>query len=584
MGCKLTKQDKMNEVNEERKKIFQTEKIPSDEFLCPNENCKYIPEILSLQVDNKEIEFKCKRCGEKIVKSEDYQSKLEQNNYFYTECIYCKSISKDNEDFFSYCYDCRKEFCTNEECKRKHEAEHEKKNGKEHENQKTKEKQFKIIKINEKKKKCLRHYDQEINNYCFDCKANVCILDLKGHKTHKITKLSKLDKDLKKSKKIIKEKNQKLLRIIGFNEAILNSFDKHKNNYFYLKSLRNIYISLYRENQRDSKDLLFLLNDYENKIKNSEKVSNRIFIAKKVNIKREDDKLLFNNKKINNEDIKQLSQIKFNNLKEIHLSGNEITDIELLCNISLPYLELLNLSYNKIKNITPLGQLNTPKEFKYLFIQNNQIEDIQVFIDCYSSFKYLEILRLDENNIDENSDSYKAFTEKYDGKDNQDAKDIKDNIIITSSYINEIRKKYKINYDLGEIELKGTKESNLILRKLFIIITQKNQNKIRKLNLSNNKIVDPSLLNRIQFDFLEELDLSLNQIKNLNFLERMNAKNLTNLLLDNNYINDLSPLEKYKKRFHHLNYISLKNNNFDFEQPKNKLILKKLSIRNDYSI
>ena len=590
MGCLLCKQVK---INEETKKIFQSKLIPSDEFLCSNCS-EFIPEILSIHFDNMKIDFECKKCSKIKENYENYQLKLDYHNYFYTPCYYCKQTSQNNEDFFFYCYDCRKEFCSKEKCQKEHEKDHEEENGKEPGKENGKEpeeikiRKEKIIKVNEKKKKCLKHYGQEVNIFCKDCKENVCKLDLNGHITHEITKLSYFEKDFIKNKIIIEEKNEQLLKIIGFNEALLNAFDKHKNNYNYLKSLENIYNSLEKDKERDSNDLIFLLNDFENKIKKSKKASNNIYIAKKMDIEREKDKLIFFNKKINDENIKCISQIKFNNLKVINLSENEITDIKPLCNISLPYLELLNLSENKIENIAPLGQLNSLK-LKYLFIQKNQIEDIQVFIDYYeSNFKYLEILRLDENKIDDKSNSYEEFVKLYNGENNQVYKKVKDNIIITSSYIVEINQKYNINYNENseEIELKGTDESNLILRKLFIIVSQKNQNKIQKLNLSNNKIVNPSLLNFIQFDFLEKLDLSLNKITNLDFIERLNAKELTDLLLNNNNINDLSPLKNCKKYFPRLRYISLKDNNFDFEQPKNKLILRELenlSVRNDFN-
>ena len=61
-----------------------------------------------------------------------------------------------------------------------------------------------------------------------------------------------------------------------------------------------------------------------------------------------------------------LSMIKFNQLKEIDLSENEIIEIEPICNMNLPFLEFLNLSYNNIKNIEPLGELNS-KKLKYLY-------------------------------------------------------------------------------------------------------------------------------------------------------------------------------------------------------------------------
>ena len=344
----------------------------------------------------------------------------------------------------------------------------------------------------------------------------------------------------------------------------MNCFKKQKNNYLYLINLNNIFRALEREKYRDSNDLKLLLNDFDNEIKNSEKAIIKIFNEKDIKIEREEENLLLSNKQINDENIKLISQIKFNNLKEINLSENEITNIEPLCNINLPYLVLLNLSYNKIINIEPLGEINSRK-LKYLFIQNNQIEDFEVFFDndYQSNFSSLSILRLEENKIKEDSDTFKKLEKKY--KD----------IVISDSYFKRLKGKYKIIYNEKddkngkEIQIKDTKEGDSILKDLFIIISHKNKNRITKLNLKNNKIVDPSLLNRIQFDSLEELDLSGNNIKNLNFLKGMKAKNLKYLYLDNNYINDLSPLKNYdyKNVFEDLTII-LKKNNFDEKDPK----------------
>lgn len=88
-----------------------------------------------------------------------------------------------------------------------------------------------------------------MNQFCYDCKENACKLDSKKHFAHKMTFLSQLENDFENSKEIIKKKNKELLKIIGINEAILNSFDKHKNNYFYLKSLKNVSKSFEREIQ-----------------------------------------------------------------------------------------------------------------------------------------------------------------------------------------------------------------------------------------------------------------------------------------------------------------------------------------------
>jgi Leucine-rich repeat (LRR) protein len=276
--------------------------------------------------------------------------------------------------------------------------------------------------------------------------------------------------------------------------------------------------------------------------------------------------------------------IKFNQLKEINLSENEITDIEPICIMNLPFLEFLNLSYNKIKNISPLGELNSRK-LKYLFLQNNQIEnleDIKFLCDC--DYPNLKILRFENNKIQENSDPFKKFFDKYKKKQF---------IIVTNAKIDEIKIKYSIEYDerSEKIEVQGVEEKKenevldnkkedeedeLLLKNLFIIISQKNENRIKTLKLSNCKIKNPSILNRIQFDFLEELDLSINNIKNLKFLKGMRAKCLKNLFLNDNCICDLSLLYNLedKKLFPDLELISLVNNKFNLED-KDKEELKK---------
>ena len=78
------------------------------------------------------------------------------------------------------------------------------------------------------------------------------------------------------------------------------------------------------------------------------------------------------------------------------------------------------------------------KNLKYLFIQNNQIEDVQVFTEFSSNFNSLEILRLDNNKINENSDSFKKLL-LFNKKNNQ--------IIVTNNKIDEIKKLYNIEYN-----------------------------------------------------------------------------------------------------------------------------------------
>ena len=306
----------------------------------------------------------------------------------------------------------------------------------------------------------------------------------------------------------------------------------------------------------------FLFTSFNNEIKISDKAVKKIFDEKEIEIDREEENLILSNKKLNDEHIKTISMIKFNQLKKIDLSENEITKIDSLCNIILPFLEFLNLSFNKIKNMEPLGEINS-KHLKYLFIQNNQIEDIQIFLNPNFNFPLLEILRLENNKIEENSDSFKKLLKLY----NQ-----KNIILVTNKKIDELKNKYNIEYNenMEEVKIEGTKEGDSMLKDISIIISQKNKNRIRKLKLPGNNIENPSILNNFQFDFLEVLDLGFNNIKNMRFLKGMKAKELKRLYLNNNFINDLSPLYNIKEYFPNLEMIDLNNNNFNPEESKYK--------------
>jgi len=137
-------------------------------------------------------------------------------------------------------------------------------------------------------------------------------------------------------------------------------------------------------------------------------------------------------------------------------------------------------------------------------------------------------------------------------------------IIVTNEKINEIKSLYNIecNENMEEFKVDRTEKGDSMLKNIFIIISSKNKNRLKKLNLKDNKIEDPSILSRIQFNFLEELDLSINNIKNLNFLKGIKAKKLVDLYLDHNNIKDISALYNIKEFFPCLKNISLYNNNF----------------------
>ena len=145
------------------------------------------------------------------------------------------------------------------------------------------------------------------------------------------------ESEFNRYKEIIKQKDEQLKKIIKFNDIIIESNEKYQNNYFHLKSLKNISNSLRKEKLRDSNDIKFLLNTFNNDIDISNKAIDKFFDEKDVKIERQEENLILSNKKLNDENIKCISLIKFNQLIDIDLSENEITNIESLCKVNLPF-------------------------------------------------------------------------------------------------------------------------------------------------------------------------------------------------------------------------------------------------------
>jgi Leucine-rich repeat (LRR) protein len=255
----------------------------------------------------------------------------------------------------------------------------------------------------------------------------------------------------------------------------------------------------------------------------------------------------------------------------------------------LPYLEWIDLSDNKIQDITPLTKLK--ETLKRIYLQNNQIKDIKPFLD--SDFPELEKLRIDsENLIKKESNDFSELKTKFGKK-----------LIYNEYGIKEFLEEYNINHDYSiringqvfESERKNIKDKieesesgktkdidkivindldldenkfNLLIKDLYLIIPKDNE--IRKLGLQNNKIKDIPLISRLYLPYLEVLDLSVNNLTNLNFLNEINFKNIKYLFLDNNKINNVIPLDNYIKSMYEF-YSNANYDNNISNEPKLKL-------------
>ena len=342
-----------------------------------------------------------------------------------------------------------------------------------------------------------------------------------------------------------KKINSELNNIVEFNDCILKNAEILKNKYYFLKSIINIGKSFEEGNKRNSKDIKWLLRIIGQDIENSEEAIQRLINIKNIQLYRKDKYLHLNSRELEDLGLKYISQIRFNQLKEIDISENNITNIEPFNIMSLPFLEFLNLSHNIIQIIESVSKLKS-KNLKYIFLQNNKIEDIETFLE--SDFPAIKILRAEDNNLNEENEEDKEkkrnrikILEKINSKYPKKFiyRPIKEQI---EKFKERYELEFEFSYDIERIELNDRFGGDEMIKYLFLIITYKPKNKIKKLILRNNNIKDPSILNRINFSRLEVLDLSVNEITNLNFLLDMKAENLKYLYLDNNQFKDIYPL------------------------------------------
>jgi len=516
-----------------------------EEILCYK--CGSIPEVLYAHTDNGKIELECKKCGIYEIVIDDYLDRLSEKNYF-KECSYSQSKGINNK--YYYCFICKKDYC--EKCIKDYHSGHE------------------SIEVDKKKMVCLKH-NKEFKYYCYDDQENFCEIEKEvEHKGHKIEEISVLVKDLfdYHNNNNFEKINEELDKLVKFNELILKNIETFKDNKLYINSIKNMGKSIKEGNERNYKDIKCLLNEYSKSMEISKKA---IKALKKVGKLHIIDKCVnLRGKVLKDQDFKYLCQIRFNNLKELDISSNNITNIEPLNKLSLPFLEFLNLSDNQIQIIEPVTKINS-KKLQYIFLHKNQIKDIDTFLD--SNFQNIKIIRVEDNNnkIKNDKETEKVLNKidnKYPGRfiyksiDDQ-KKEFQQNY------------NYKVSWDTELIDLNDCKGGDEMLKKLFLIITYVPKNKIKYLRLMNNQITDPSMLNRVNFDMLKILDLSVNLITDLKFILDMKAKNLIYLYLDHNEIIDINPL--LRDNFPKIELLSLNNIKIDAEDIKNSPAYEELS-------
>lgn len=105
------------------------------------------------------------------------------------------------------------------------------------------------------------------------------------------------------------------------------------------------------------------------------------------------------------------SEVRWENIIELNLRKNNISEIAPLFNIDLLKLKKLDLSDNCISDIYDFDQIKF-KCLKYINLRKNKIN--YPFVFCDSRFENLDTLNLKDNDIDD--ESKKRFMKKYKSK------------------------------------------------------------------------------------------------------------------------------------------------------------------------
>ena len=270
----------------------------------------------------------------------------------------------------------------------------------------------KNIEIFEKKKKILldkynenlialnKEFDSIKLNNELELKKNL-ILFQNFHVENKNRIESEYNSLITKCLKTNKELKMKYTNIIKLNEIILNTYNKNKNQYYYINNVVNN-VNFIKKYNNETSNIFYknINNKYGINIR-EENIQIKDKIISKEGLKNIISEInkekLFNiniiSSKITNDlnEINFLGNFNFSQLKAISIINCNIKNIDNLKNINCPQLLKLDLSNNSIENIDILKSCNI-NSLKFLSLKNNKIYNINVFDgDVFSNLEELDL-------------------------------------------------------------------------------------------------------------------------------------------------------------------------------------------------
>ena len=204
--------------------------------------------------------------------------------------------------------------------------------------------------------------------------------------------------------------------------------------------------------------------------------------------------------------------------------GNE--GMEDLAKLNLEELIQLNVDNNNLSDINALGTIKCNR-LKNLSLNKNDISDINIFAN--DIFFNLETLSLNNNNISDINILEKANFPKLKELD------------LSSNIIVDIKVLEKVTFPkLEELNLNKNKISDIE------ILSKINLESLKFLYLSGNKISNIKVLENFRFNKLKNLNLSQNNISDCKVVAKMKLKGSMRMNLEKNEISDIKPLDGIK--------------------------------------
>jgi len=248
---------------------------------------------------------------------------------------------------------------------------------------------------------CKKHCKKYIN-YCIECQKHLCeacMNEAKSCSHHNLYNLEQ--KQNEENIKILIEERESLIKaknliehLIKFIETILTIYFKHTANYFHYINISNLANSIILKNiyKFNREQLITKLDDLERLARHY------LNVKLKIELTGNELSINLNNKNLTNIDFQILSEIYFKNAKSMNLNNNKISDITPLKNFNSPNLKLLDLSFNKIIDINSFKEFSQKEQkIETILLNNNEIKDADIFKK--KIFPYIKEINLDENHL-----------------------------------------------------------------------------------------------------------------------------------------------------------------------------------------